>query len=280
MSLMDLNLIRTDGGTQSRESLHEETYMEYAEAMLAGATFPPVTVFHDGANYWLADGFHRFFGAQHAGIDSIDAEIRQGTQADAQLFSYSANYSHGLRRSNADKRRAVTGALKHPVSSKWSDNQIAKHCGVGNKFVGDVRRSLCPEQSEKPAERTYTTKHGTEAVMKTEKIGKASPAPAPAAPPPAAPPVTAVDDEPEDDGPSASEIAFLVESEQADRDAMQKLLDADDKLAEAFNEIKRLNAEVAQLRLARDGYMNKSNEMIRTIKSMQRKIDKLEKVAA
>lgn len=278
--MLDLNLIRTNGGTQSREELHEETYLEYAEAMLAGATFPPVTVFHDGANYWLADGFHRFFGAQHAGIDSIAADVRQGTQADAQLFSYGANGSHGLRRSNADKRRAVTGALKHPVSAKWSDNQIAKHCGVSQPFVSSVRASLQTVISEKPAERTYTTKHGTEAVMKTAKIGKAAPAPAPAAPPPAAPPAASVDDEPEDDGPSASEIAFLVESEQADRDAMQKLLDADDKLAEAFNEIKRLNAEVAQLRLARDGYMNKSNEMIRTIKSMQRKIDKLEKVAA
>jgi hypothetical protein len=34
----------------------------------------------------------------------------------------------------------------------WSDRAIAKHVGVGNKFVGDMR-SLCSEHSETPDER-------------------------------------------------------------------------------------------------------------------------------
>jgi hypothetical protein len=33
-------------------------------------------------------------------------------------------------------------------------------------------RSLASGASEKQAERTYTTKHGTESTMKTAKIGK------------------------------------------------------------------------------------------------------------
>lgn len=170
--LLSLNLIRTDGDTQSREQLVEETYLEYAEAMLAGEVFPPVVVFHDGVDYWLADGFHRARGADHAGLAEIEADVRPGSQADAQLFSFAANNAHGLRRSNADKRRAVTGALKHPVSSKWSDNQIAKHCGVSQPFVSGIRGSLQTVISENAAERTYTTRHGTVAVMKTAGIGK------------------------------------------------------------------------------------------------------------
>jgi hypothetical protein len=148
--MLNLALIRTDGGTQSREALNEETYIEYAEAMLAGEKLPPVTVFHDGSTYWLADGFHRFFGAMEAGIDALEADVRQGTQLDAQLFSYGVNGSHGLRRTNADKRRAVTGALKHPVSITWSDNQIASTAVSATSSWGTCAAHFVPNKVRNP----------------------------------------------------------------------------------------------------------------------------------
>ena len=168
--LLNLRSIRIDGGTQSRAELNHATVDEYSEAMLEGDTFPPIVVFFDGSSYWLADGFHRYFGADHAGMTEIQAEVLHGTQQDAQLFSFSVNAAHGLRRTNADKRKAVMGALQHPVSGQWSDRQIAKHCGVSHPFVSSVRSSLVTvtsenaSASEAPAERTYTTKHGTTAA--------------------------------------------------------------------------------------------------------------------
>lgn len=282
--MLELSRIRIDGGTQSRVELNNATVEEYSEAMAEGAAFPPVVVFFDGANHWLADGFHRYFGADHAGIDSIAADVRNGTQQDAQLFSFSVNADHGLRRSNADKRKSVTGALKHPVSSKWSDNQIAKHCGVHHSTVGDVRRSLAESASDKPAERTYTTKHGTTAVMNTANVGKSKPAqtqaaaPAPASAPTASPKATPAEEIPEDDGPSAEEIAAQVAAEEADRALVAKLLDSNEPLAELAEENRQLKAEIAQLRLARDGYMNRCNEAIALVKSRDRQIAKLEKM--
>lgn len=282
--MLELSRIRIDGGTQSRVELNNATVEEYSEAMAEGAAFPPVVVFFDGANHWLADGFHRYFGADHAGIDSIAADVRNGTQQDAQLFSFSVNADHGLRRSNADKRKSVTGALKHPVSSKWSDNQIAKHCGVHHSTVGDVRRSLAESASDKPAERTYTTKHGTTAVMNTANVGKSKPAqtqaaaPAPASAPTASPKATPAEEIPEDDGPSAEEIAAQVAAEEADRALVAKLLDSNEPLAELAEENKQLKAEIAQLKLARDGYMNRCNEAIALVKSRDRQIAKLEKM--
>jgi hypothetical protein len=38
------------------------TVASYAEDLKAGATFPPIRVYHDGAEYHLADGFHRMTG--------------------------------------------------------------------------------------------------------------------------------------------------------------------------------------------------------------------------
>ena len=83
---------------------------------------------------------------------------------------------------------------------------------------------------------------------------------------------------PEDDGaPDAAEMASLAMAEQADREAIEKLLDSDDKLATAYAEIKRLNAELAQMRISRDGYMGKCNEAIALVKKRDRQIAAMER---
>ena len=53
-----------------------------------------------------------------------------------------ANIPQGLRRTNADKRKAVRLALLHPYSRAWSDRLIGKHVGVDHVTVGRVRREL------------------------------------------------------------------------------------------------------------------------------------------
>ena len=295
--MLELDQIRTNGGTQSRVELNQETVAEYAQAFTAGASFPPVVVFFDGANYWLADGFHRYFGARDAGEAAIDAEIRTGTQRDAVLYSWGANDKHGLPRSNADKRHIVTVILKDEQGRQWSDRDIAKRFGFANSFVSKMRQSLFSENSENPAERTYTTKHGTTAVMNTANIGvqqhreaaKAcheadiargghGSAHAPASAPTASPKATPAEETPEDDGPSAEEIAAQVAAEEADRALVAKLLDSNEPLAELAEENRQLKAEIAKLKLARDGYMNRCNEAIALVKSRDRQIAKLEKM--
>jgi hypothetical protein len=69
-----VKIIRTDGGTQSRVQLDWLAVDEYTHAMLEGATFPPVVVFHDGQEYWCADGFHRLQAAERAGRELVDAD--------------------------------------------------------------------------------------------------------------------------------------------------------------------------------------------------------------
>lgn len=76
-----------------------------------------------------------------------------------------------------------------------------------------------------------------------------------------------------DDGPSAEELAVSHAAEQADRLAMQKLLDADDKLAAAFSEITRLNLINASLQERLNGLMNEKNEAVKQCKVLQRQLD-------
>lgn len=49
--------------------------------------------------------------------------------------------------------------------SQWSARDIAKACGVSNNYVSELKSALSSDDSEKPAERTYTTKHGTTARL-------------------------------------------------------------------------------------------------------------------
>jgi hypothetical protein len=161
-----LSRIQIDGETQPREKIDPSLVAEYIEAMDAGAKFPPAIVYHDGADYWLADGFHRYFAALDSGRDDIECEVRTGTLHDARWFSYSANQTHGMRRTNADKAKAVKAALQHPTGAKMSDNSIAEHCGVSQPFVGKIRESLITVISE-------TTRVGRDGrEIKTAKIGK------------------------------------------------------------------------------------------------------------
>ncbi|RMF03086.1 MAG: streptomycin biosynthesis regulator, partial [Alphaproteobacteria bacterium] len=138
--MINVAKIRTDGGTQIRAELNPLTVAEYAEAMASGETaFPPVTVFYDGTDHWLADGFHRVAAAREAGIAEIEAQIIPGSRRDAILHACGANAAHGLRRTNEDKRRAVERVLRDDEWRQWSDREIARRCAVSHIFVAKVR---------------------------------------------------------------------------------------------------------------------------------------------
>lgn len=137
---MDIQKIRTDGGTQPRAEVNWLIVADYAEQMQEGAHFPPVTVFYDGTDYWLADGFHRVAAAKKIGLLQFDTDVKQGTQEDAIIASCAANATHGLRRSNPDKQRAVETMLR--VRPGWSNRQIADHCAVHHDMVGTIRAKL------------------------------------------------------------------------------------------------------------------------------------------
>lgn len=290
MTTIKISKISYDGSTQSRVAINESVVADYAEAMTAGTVLPPVTLFFDGSDYWLADGFHRYHAHNKIGALEIDADVRNGTKRDAVLFSVGANGTHGLQRTNADKRRAVETLLADSEWSKWSDNQVSKACGVAHSFVGKIRSSLDSETSDKPSERTYTTKHGSEAVMKTSNIGKRETPVAKSVV--ADQPVQVVPESEygDDDGPSKSEIALFEEMEKAKQsafDSVASLAESDDSLAAALARIGELEEENARLRAelrvvkgARDEHMSAKNEAIRMVKSLQRKLAQAEQESA
>lgn len=145
---LSLDKIRTDAGTQSRAQIDQAVIAEYADLIADGVKFPAVTVFYDGAEYFLADGFHRYFATKKAGSPGILCNVEEGTLRDAQLYSYGANHNHGLRRTAADKRKAVISMLEDFEWQEWSDRKIAEICNVSHTFVSAIRKELGAKKTD------------------------------------------------------------------------------------------------------------------------------------
>lgn len=284
MKKINLNAIRIDGGTQSRVEINNEAVTDYAEAVKVGIEFPPIVVFFDGADNWLADGFHRYHSHKQAGKASILADVREGTVRDAILFSLSANGTHGLRRTNADKRKAVTTLLADSEWAAWSDRKIAELAGVGHPFVASLRR---PEVAAKQQENRVASATKIAAPVESDSTPtpkKASDAPKAKREIPSPPPET--DDSIAEAQHTITELAQ--ENDQLrDKLAVESLIDSEEaktQIAETIRElralVKTLEAENAALKVSRDTYQREATEAKKSAMYWRKQADKSAKDAA
>lgn len=268
---MKIDDIRIDGGTQSRAALNEQAVQEYADAIADGDKLPAVSVCFDGSAHWLVDGFHRYHAHRRAGLVEIEAEVCTGTKREAVLLGATSNISHGLRRTNDDKRAAALTLLKDAEWSQWSDNQIAKMIGVSHPFVGSVRASL---ETDSSASKERVTATG--AKMNTANIGKTPKKSDAKQPETVAAQGSQGDGEDSEipDGLNEQEESAQADREIAEMKADLAVLAADDKLAHLMAENKRLIGVVATLESRIHGMQGKEGELIRKVKRLERDLAK------
>jgi len=160
-------MIEVDVETQARVGINDETIAEYVaiirEAQERGEAppFPPVDLFFDGSQYFIGDGWHRIFAWQQTTIACIPAYVHDGGAREALLFALGANDEHGLRRTNDDKRRAVSIMLDDSEWSGWTQGKIAEACKVTQPLVSKMVK-----------ERQVTTVMTSDAAPLAKKIGR------------------------------------------------------------------------------------------------------------
>jgi hypothetical protein len=166
--------IRLDGGTQPRAMINQQVCDEYLERMRAGDSFPPIDVFFDGKSYWLVDGCHRLWAHRLTRPgEAIICRVFKGSLQEAQWHSYGVNKTHGLRRTNADKERAVRAAVAHPMAADKSNRQIAEHCGVSEGMVRKYRAFRDGISSVTVSKIRTVTRAGKTYRLDTTRIGRA-----------------------------------------------------------------------------------------------------------
>lgn len=125
---------------QTRVDTHPDAIEDYAAAYSDDAQMPAIEVMEIDGRPHVVDGFHRVAAAIAAGLTWVRVtHVRGATLEDAMWHAASRNSHHGLRRSSADKRRAVWVALDSGTGMEVSDNVLAEHCGVSRGLVSAVR---------------------------------------------------------------------------------------------------------------------------------------------
>jgi hypothetical protein len=281
MKVLNIANIRIDGGTQARVALNQDVVKDYAEKMRDGEKFPAVVVYFDGSDYWLADGFHRYFATKSNGTVSIECEVKTGTLDDATLFAFSANGKRGLSMSAEDNRNVIYAMLRHPEWKLWTNAAIAKHVGVSKMTVGRVKATM--ELTEDRTVKKYTDKHGNESTMETKNLkAKERPTTKPDV--------------------STGEINPFVEYEEKIKELTHTIIEQDkenqvlrdqialgqwdasdiekidvqDTITELREQIRILEIDNKSMRESRDMFQNRNAELMRTVKSLQTKLKKLE----
>jgi hypothetical protein len=277
----ELNIadIRIDGGTQIRKQLNQFKVDEYAQQMEDGVVFPPITVFFDGSSYWLASGFHRLFGEKKRGSSTIKAIVKNGTIEDATLFALGDN-KHGLNMTAEDYRRSIEIMLKHPKWSEWSNIKIAEWIGTSASTVARVKKE---QDTPQPAIKKFIDKHGNESTMDTSKIGKK----------PKAEPKDEHKEETSNENeydPAEEKMQELMDTithladentvlrdkiaiGQWDASEIEKI-DAEETIANLREQIRILEIDNHALRESRDMFQNRNAELIKTVNSLKKKLQK------
>ena len=280
MKVINLIDIRIDGGTQVREKLNQDWVKDISEKMSEGVVFDAIKVFHDGSDYWLVDGFHRYFGYRANAVVSAECEVINGTLREAILFSKSVNKDRGLPLTPADQRRSILFMLNDDEYKTWPNTDIAKHIGVSSMTVGRIKSSITTTSEKNPV-KTITDKDGNKRDIDTTKLtGR--------------PKVTKPDLTTED--PTAplretihelTEVVNSLSDEntvlrdkiaigQWDASEIEKI-DAEETMADLREQIRILEIDNKTLRHDRDMYQNRNAELMQSLKSLQAKLKKLEK---
>lgn len=224
----------------------------------------------------VIDGWNRYRAATALGMDCPTTPFDESI--DPVEFVKAMN---DARRHITGSQRAIAIVAIHrwkPVgrpqnnveaTSTLTQEAMAAEAGVSKKTIQQAQAAQKAGLADK-------VKSGEMTVEQASNVAKGKPAKAAKKDKPA--PKAAPQDTPEDDGPSAEELAAHAAAEAADRELVAKLLDSNEPLADLAAENKQLKAEIAQLKLARDGFMNRCNEAIALVKARDRQIAKLEKM--
>jgi len=193
---LPLDQLIADPAVHPRTRIRQGTIRQYAASYKNGDTLPPVDVFKspDGRHF-LADGFHRYYGARAAGHADIAVELFEGDVREATRYACGANARHAVPRTREDKWFEVAAFLCESELAGATDAEIAKTCRVSRQMIAKVRphatsKDAFDQYMKDEAERRTLAREDREIARKKAKAEAKAAPPALPAPPVPDPPRT------------------------------------------------------------------------------------------
>lgn len=221
----------------------------------------PVMVFEG----MVLDGWHRYQACVQLSLKPLQFTFPEGDDPVSFVISHNLHRRHltGSQRAAAVVACTAWAPARRPnkveAASTLSTNEtLAKAAGTTVRTITDAKAAHKAGLGEAVKEGAITAEEAARIARGTPP--KAAPAPA-------------------DDGPTADELAAAERADAEEREALRKLLEADDKLAALAADNKQLRALNRVLQERNDGLMNEKAELVKRIKALQRKLDKLEQPA-
>ncbi|HEY7592187.1 MAG TPA: ParB/RepB/Spo0J family partition protein [Actinophytocola sp.] len=133
-SLLAADSPRLTGEDEERIRLLAETQAE----------LPPILVHRPTMR--VIDGMHRWRAARLRGDREITVEFFDGNEMEAFIRAVSANITHGLPLSRADREAAVARIVRFHLH--WSDRALAELTGLSAPTVAAIRLRLTPTSEQ------------------------------------------------------------------------------------------------------------------------------------
>ena len=269
---LNIDQISLNPAELARVNSCQQTLARYLELLQAGVQLPPVTVFHNGHNYWLADGRHRVEARRQLGYADIETQVRPGSQRDAELYAFSANLAHGLASSPADRKKAAMILLQDAEWKEFPNRKIAELAGLSHTTIGKIRNEL--ETVSKPTQPTASTNK-----IRRRVTGQAARE--------AAPQHAEHSSEYDSAADQLKELSHLVVELTSENERLREKLalggmdlsDSEkiniaDQLEELHKKLSLAELESQSLRASRDNYMNSEAELKLFVKKLQHVLKK------
>ena len=255
-----------------------QEFQELKDSIEVNGVLNPITI-HDNM---VIDGWHRYKAANDLSMDCPETELGEFIDPRDFVLAQNKNRRHitmaqlAIATAEVYKWNSVGRPNNSALSAELNKttSELAEISGASKRTI-EQAKSILKNASEEVKEAVKSGKIGlskAQAIAKLPKekqadaITKALPKEAPEKPV-----LTQYY------GPDEAELRANELAEQADREAMNKLLEADDKLASAYAEIKRLNLAYAQLDTRFKGLMNEKSEAVRLLQKAQNEIKALRK---
>lgn len=253
-----------------------EEFQSLKDSVNENGVLNPITIYEG----MVLDGWHRYQAALELGMECPEAGLEDWIDPKDFVLAQNKNRRHITAAQlamattavyewypNGVTSRSAPGAELHKTSA-----ELAEISGTSERTINQAKAVL-KNASPEVQDAVKSGKIGLKKAQAIAKLPKDEQAAAIDKPiiAPERPRLT------EDYGPNEAELKAMELREQSDREAFHKLLESNEALATAYEEIKRLNHLNAQMQVRINVLMTQKTEAIQLLKSTQAENDRLKK---